>query len=57
MTIRQPIPLSEMMTGLPVVAEVTEEPYAGDVASQAGTQGAGRERSVPKRFRLVLKAG
>ena len=56
-TIRQPIPLLLMLAGLSVVAEVTEEPHAVDVASQAGTQEVGRERLVPKRFRLVLKAG
>ena len=62
-TIRQPIPLVWMLTELPDVESVTEESYTDSgaavrqvIRSQAEMLWIGGRRTLPKRFRLVLKS-
>ena len=60
-TISRPIPLFQMLTELPDVAEVTEEPYTADRGTIPRTVGRpeqfaiGVGHTMPKRLRLVLK--
>ena len=64
MTIRQPVPLLQMLGELPDVTEVSEEQYTGDSRDlpgvfrrQAEFKSIGAEHHLPRRFRLVLKVG
>ena len=59
-TLRRSVPISQMATDLPEVAEVTDEPFVGDVkdlyqdvGKLGGRIGAGF--SLPKRFRVTFK--
>ena len=61
-TLRQAVSLSQMAADLPEVAEVTDEPFVGDVkdlyqdlGKLGGRIGAGF--SLPKRFRVTFKKG
>ena len=60
-TLLRPIPLVQMLSELPDVVSVTEEPYAGGRETTSGAlSGAeqvviGTEHTIPKRFRVVLK--
>lgn len=51
-TLRRPVPLEQLLAEAPAVAEVTKEPYPVN----KGPQKIGLQRTLPKRFRLVLKA-
>ena len=60
-TLRRPVPISQMATDISDVAEVTDEPFVGetkdiykDLERLGGRLGAGF--SLPKRFRVTFKA-
>ena len=62
-SLRMPMPLLRMLTELPYIAEVTEEPYRGgewDVSDAVqrlgGTLSHSSGFTLPKRFRVTLKA-
>lgn len=59
---REPVPLLQMLAESPDIAEVVEEPYAGEEAMPADAAASPAERKVgfqrlaPRQFRVTLKA-